>query len=703
MHFHALKKAIAANFAAMQKGQLFRVNVNKDELWNTYLDSFPAGTNEIFRERREYDCNCCKQFVRAVGNVVAVVNGKVTSIWEVTVKDEPNFQIVVDAMAKYVKAGVLLDTNGQPLVNSDGVATGETGDRPIANYFLHYENKAGTDRNFDNLLIDGKTKEWEHFFVNIDRKFVKANRDIATTLGENRAHRDVFDRGLREIKPDAIQTVQELINSNTILRGSQYKFMVDEFAKQSRKYHQLSADEQKTYAWEHALTLDGSVTKILNSSIGTLLDDLSNDVDLEVAVAKYEDKVNGGSYKRTTALVSKKMIENAKKALVDAGLISATYRRHATVRDLPVGSMLYVDRTTRNIIAGDAFDELLADTSSKVDAKKLNGVQEMSIEAFLRDVVPTSTSIELLLDNENANKMVSLITAEDPTSGQLFKWNNQFSWSYKGELADTIKERVKQAGGSVVGDLCCRLAWYNHDDLDLHMHEPDGGHIYYGSRGTKSRCGGMLDVDMNAGYGSTRTPVENIFYASKKTMKEGVYELKVNNFSCRDFNKDVGFDVEIDFMGTRYSFAYPRAVANRATITVAKFKYTHANGIEFLDGGLTSAQATKTVWGLTTQTFHKVNALMLSPNFWDDNAVGNKHYFFMLEGCANDDSARGFYNEFLKQDLDKHRKVLELIGSKTKVVDATDQLSGVGFSSTQRASATVRVKGSFTRTLKVVF
>jgi hypothetical protein len=95
--------------------------------------------------------------------------------------------------------------------------------------------------------------------------------------------------------------------------------------------------------------------------------------------------------------------------------------------------------------------------------------------------------------------------------------------------------------------------------------------------------------------------------------------------------------------------------------------------------------------------------MMLSPNYWDEKAVGNKHYFFLLDGCVNDGAARGFYNEFLTPELDKHRKVFELVGSKLQMAPADQQLSGLGFSSTQRSSLVCRVKGSFTRTIKIIF
>jgi len=184
-------------------------------------------------------------------------------------------------------------------------------------------------------------------------------------------------------------------------------------------------------------------------------------------------------------------------------------------------------------------------------------------------------------------------------------------------------------------------------------------------------------------------------------MAEGVYQVVVHNY-CKRESVDVGFEVEVDFMGEVYHFAYDKAVPNGARITVAEISYSKANGIH-ITTSLPYVQPTKNVWNVQTGAFQKVNVIMNSPNYWGGRGVGNKHYFFMLNDCLNDGTARGFFNEFLNEDLNKHRKVLEIVGSKMKTQESDKQLSGLGFSSTQRDSIICRVSGSFSRLLKVMF
>ena len=664
MDFNKFKTAVAKQFKAMTKHQLFRVDVSGDDLWDRYLAAFPEGTNPIYRERTEHDCNCCKQFIRAVGNVVAIVDGRTVSIWDCEV-GEIDYQIVAIGMAELVLS------------------------RPIANIFLHTERTAGTDKNFQDT-IDG-VKTWEHFFVNIPAANVCQPADLGTKLGDARTTYEMLKRALREIKTDAIDTVLELIDQNSIYRGSEHKFAVQEF----KKVRCMPLDDYGV--WTISRTLPTSVSRIRNTVIGTLLTDLSDGVPLDAAVRSFEAKVAPANYKRPTALVTKAMIEKAKKQIEDLGLVSALDRRYANIDDITINNVLFANRDAKRKMNTDVFDDLAAGVKEKPNLTK---VEEVTIEKFIADILPKATSVEMLFEGRHTGNLVSLVAPADPTAAQLFKWSNGFSWSYAGDVADSIKERVKAAGGNVTGDLCCRLSWSNFDDLDLHMVEPGGQHIYFRWK-RSDRTGGQLDVDMNARAFETRTPVENIFYPSKAKMTEGTYRLHVNNYRKRE-DKDVGFDVEMDFMGAVYHFAYDKAVKQGENVPVVTFNFSHEKGIE-ITSSLPSTQPNREVWGIPTNTYQKVNVAMLSPNHWDDQGVGNKHYFFMLDGCRNEGAARGFYNEFLKADLDQHRKVLEMVGAKMRTEGTDHQLSGLGFSSTQRANILCRVSGSFNRIIKITF
>ena len=672
MDFQKFKLPVAKQFEKMSKHPLFRADVDKDTLWATYLESFPEGTNPIFRERREYDCSCCRQFVRAVGDMVAIIDGAIVSIWDVLCQ-EPAYQAVANALSALVKS------------------------RPIGNAFLNVEPVAGTDKTFEQLTDNVRT--WNHFFVNIPAAFVCRGVEIGPRLSESRALHDVLYRSLTELTDDAVDTVLELISQNSLYRGEENKHAVSTFRVVKRDFNALAQGDRDAFVWSKIKELPVSVTKIRNTAIGTLLVDLSEGMELEDAVKRFEAVVAPTNYKRPTALVTPKMVEAAKQKLTELGLLSALQRRYARLVDLSVNDILFADRSARKAITGDVFDSLATKQSAP---KKFDRVEEVTIEAFIRDVLPRAESVEVYFENRHTGNLVSLIAPIDPTANALFKWSNPFSWSYSGDLADSIKERVKQAGGNVTGDLCCRLAWNNRDDLDLHMIEPTGQEIFYINRRQRSQCGGVLDVDANGADGLRDNPVENIFYASRQTMREGNYRLFVNQFCVRDAGKDFGFEAEIDYLGAVTRFSYPKALRDRENVLIATFKYTQAAGVEFIES-LPSSAVSREIWGLKSQEFQRVNVVTLSPNFWGERPVGNKHYLFMLDGCRNDGQARGFFNEFLKEDLTPHRKVIEMVGAKMRTDESAEQLSGLGFSSTQRNDLLVRVKGSFTRTIKVVF
>lgn len=669
--FIKIKNSVAKQFKRMSEHQLFRVDVSKDKLWETYLSSFPEGSNPIYKERTHHDCNCCKQFIRAVGDVVAIIDGKMESIWDGIV-DDPAYNTVSQAMSALVLS------------------------KPIINKFYHFEKQAGTDNT--KQMLDGSVIQWNHFFVNIPAKYVLPNADIASKLGEIRSSYDVMKRSLDEIDTESINTVLELISQNSLYRGEEHKFVVTEFKKLKTNYSKLKDADKPMFVWNAIDATQQSIVRIRNTVIGTLLTDIADGVDLEDAVKMFESKVAPTNYKRPSALITEGMIKKAKEKINELGLTSALARRYSVMTDIKVNNILFANRESKNIMSGDVFDELIEKKSKTV--KSMDTIEEISIEKFISDVLPNITSIEALFENKHSGNLVSLVSPEDPTAGNLFKWNNNFSWSYNGEVTDSIKERVKAAGGSIEGDLCCRLAWDYSDDLDFHMYEPDGNRIYFGNRRETSRCGGMLDVDANGADGVKEFPVENIFYKNKSKMKEGEYKLVVNNYYRR--SGGTGFQIEIEADGVTHSINYEKVVRQGENVNVAKIHYSKTNGFT-IKTDLPTTQTSKNMWNLPTQSFHNVNLMMLSPNHWDGENVGNKHYFFILDKCNNPESTRGFYNEFLKSELDVHRKVFEVVGSKMKTPESDEQLSGLGFSSTQKNSLVVKVKGSFTRSLKINF
>lgn len=669
--FNKLKVAVQKQFDKMSKGELFRTSISKDKLWDTYLGSFPEGTNPMFRERTEYDCQCCKQFIRACGDAVAIVDNKLVSIWDVKVD---NFlQEVADAMSKKVKATA------------------------VADVFLSPEQILGTDFNHQQLE-DGKVIQWEHFYYELQSKFVKRGELIGTTLSTKRSNKEVFKRSLEEISLDAAETVSDLISQNSIYKGEEHKSIVELFVGHKRAFNSIRGVKKKDlYCWTQSVALGGAA-KVRNTAIGTLLVDISDGVELDRAVASFETKVAPQNYKRPTALITKAMIAKAQKKVEELGITDSLSRRYAVTEDITINNVLFANRDAKAVM--NVFDELAKQVPTKL--KKLDKVEEVSIETFISSILPKADNLEVMFENKHTNNLVSLIAPQDETARPIFKWDNNFSWAYNGEVTDSMKERVKKAGGKVDGVLRFSIQWNdegdNQNDFDAHCIEPNKNLIYYGNKGRKHPSSGMLDVDIISP--GNKVAVENITWSNKAKIQKGIHKFIVHNYSHNGGKK--GFTAEIEYDGVVYSYAYNKELRQGQKVTVAEIDFDAIKGLRFIKS-LPSEQASKEAWGINTNQFQKVKMIMKSPNHWDDKGVGNKHYFFMLEDCKNEGAARGFFNEFLKEEMNEHRKVFEVLGSKMKVERTDNQLSGVGFSSTQKNSIICKVSGSFARTVKVNF
>lgn len=703
MNFTEFKAVFQRNFAEMVKNadSLFEVTVDKDEFWNLYLDSFPSGTNEVFRERREHDCSCCRHFIKAIGHVVVISGNKVRTMWDFTTGDE-TYQTVINALDAYLK------------------------ERAVKDFFVTKENYVGVDSNWER--IDGaKSIKWDHFYLNIPDKFVdRSGRSIGDIQGSLRDVRNVFNRSLTEITEDAVMTVLELIASNTLYRGSEWKAILTKFLQYKRAFDKLPDEEKSNFAWENAKAAGETIGKIRNHSIGTLLIDISNGEDLDIAVKKYEKIVAPANYKRPKAIFTKKMLEDAKKTIADLGYMESLGRRFATLNDINVNNILFSNRDAAKRITGgmDVLDEMLSQVSSSV--KKFSRVEEISIDKFVADVLPSAKTVEVYLENRHASNMVSLIAPKNPDAPTMFKWDNGFSWAYSGNITDSdITQRVQAAGGRTDGVLRFSHSW-NYDGMrnaslmDLHVfmpgsnqpecHDKSGREIHdnYGNGervGWNHRrhvaSGGIQDVDYIAAAPAGYIPVENTTFPSMDKLRDGIYTFKIHNWRHRTPTNG-GFKAELAFNGEVYQFVREKPLANKEWVTVAKLELK--NGVfkilEMMECDTTPID----IWNLKTNQFVPVSVVMFSPNYWDEQTgIGHKHYMFMLKDCVNPENPNGFYNEFLKNELVQHKRVFEALGGKMAVESVEDQLSGLGFSSTKRNDLVVKVKGQTERIMRIKF
>lgn len=652
--FKEVQTKMVERFKTLSKKELFLADIDKDEIWDVYLNSFPE---EL---RQGNNCNCCKSFLRQFGGIVAIDKGKVVTIWDFQVED-PEYQDAIKNLNDYVLS------------------------KEVVSVCLFKEAECGTKNNFD--LKRGV--KWNHFWLKLPAKFV--TRRVGEDRGAKNSSKDVLQNSLENISLDAVDTVLELIDQNSLYRGKDYEGILKAFRELKVKFDKFKGDKS-LFCWENASKTGDAANRIKNTAVGTLLQDITKGKDLDKAVRAFEKIVAPANYQRPKPIVSKRMIEDAKKKLEELGLTHCLNRRLLRLDELSVNNSVYVHRIQKS--AMDVFDEIAGDVT--VDPKTFSKVEEISLKDFLDKVLPKSKSVSLFLENRHLNKFAGLVGSSEESDQTLFSWGNNVSWAYSGDVADSIKERVKKAGGNVEGDIRVSLSWSNHDDLDIHVVEPNGNKIYYGNKRSRT-TNGFLDVDMNAGGRMSRTPVENIVW-DKIPNLNGVYKVQVNNYTKRESTQQ-GFEVEIEINGEVHNFCLDQNGSTGKTFDVTTFEVK--DGEVLIKGSRAGRYAVKEKWGLKTGQFHKVKAVALSPNYWGENPTGNKHTFFFLENCFPTEKIRPFYNEFLATNLKKHKKVFEVLGSKLKIDGTTEGLAGLGFSETIKDDFYVEVEGQTKRKLKV--
>lgn len=687
---------------------LFRSTVTGEELWEAWMKGF--GNDPIFRstESSVHNCNYCHSFFRQYGNIIGLSDDlKIISVWDIyddlseSSEYKESVKQVRDLLASSKIRDIFVETYSY--LSNPRTPFETNPKRDQRRYKLGVEknvkcySQEDVDRWPNSPIRVGDILTFEHLYLEIPRDYIEfGSESKETKMARVRQHKEVFERGITEIPLEIFELVQDLEAQGSLLNGESYMKSVQLAINCSKEFKTVPGDKRDSWLWKKTLELGPAVT-FRNTAIGTLMVDLAEGTkEISECCKAFNYKVDPANYMKASAPITKKQIQEAKEFVEKNGYTESLIRRCATIDDICASEILHTSQdaaSTKTVIS--VFDTLKSDAKTKHKSSEFKGVPEIGIEDFLKDVVPGSTGVEVYLSGKHKNNFVTLLTSADKDSKPLFKWSNNFSWTYTGNLTgkSQIAQRVKSLGGNIDAPFRYSIMWNENNeasgcDLDAHAMTPAGEHIYFSTwKNRKStQTKGMLDIDIIHPNGIA---VENIFWDDLRALVDGIYKFSIDNYNG---GSNRGAKAEIFFNGTTYNFVVPSRITGK--IDIAQVVIKDGNLIELKPSKylVDSDEKPENVYGLDTTEFHKVSLLCLSPNWWGDN-VGNKHYFFMLSGAKAPGDIRSLHNEYLVPELYSHRKVMEVLGSQLLVKSEENQLSGLGFNSTVRDEVIVRVSG----------
>lgn len=637
-----------------------RVESEHGSLSQHYVESWPPEANQVFRERREMDCNADRHYIRNIGNIcVYDANGVKQSLWNAE-----------------------NDLTGAPAVLYANMRKAFTTD--ITGVFALDISKVGSLPNVDNYDLNIM---WDHFYLEVPAEYVMEG-GVAAYKGSVETARAVLERNHTELSIEHARTILELIDATDetqLYRGEQYRSGLIGLIQF------LETELTEDFLWREAVKMRGKAN-FRNNPVGQLLVNLSEGMEDTVALKKYYDMVDPTKFNHSQTLLTPAMKKRAAEAIKELGYEESIHRRPAVATDINVNDVLFSAAVTND--AGDILDMLVPDTTTEVDGN----ATDIGIEDFIAQVLPKITSMEAYFDNDLKPNAMTLVAPKFPDAPVITQWDNGFSWAYAGGITDSgMKEKVKKAGGKTEGALRISLGWHNADDLDLHLRQVGRSVLYHGTRRWK---GGTLDVDMNAGSRMNSVdPVENIIFQSLDQLRGTTFEVSVRQYSCRTRNNP-GFYLEVETSEGVRTYKHEGVVSGHNH--VLSISVDNKGNISFTDVYQCDNAPTE-VQGVKTKSYQNVSLMMLSPNHWGDNTKGNKHYFFILDDMENKEPVRGIFNEFLCDELKPHRKTMQHLGHALRSQPSPDQLSGLGFSSTKRETLNVRVRGEINRSYNIKF
>lgn len=376
---------------------LFRVDP-KASMINTYLDAFNDMT------RQQYNCNCCKHFLRRYGTTVYIDR---TGVLHSIVWDQESavgrFKPIVAALKDIVERGTVIDiARALPTdsVRYNGIDMMTLG---IAE---------SCEGKFHHLRADICTKYIKMVSPTISMDSIK-DAFMSAERTFKRWSKDTIDKAFTLAKLD------KLAKEDAKERFNLFKQMYEDVTNtkhELHRYHKIC-----NYVIKYHDFLYGFIGTV----DGALLDDISEGYSIDTCISRYNDKMNPINYKRPTSAPTEMLVAEAEKLIADLGLRDSLDRRIARFDEIKRflwKSPEKVKEESAGIFANvKTKDSKPKAESSMIDLSRSNA--KITLSKFMREVAPRATKMSIELQAGYRYPFCTFVTEAHEGSKPILKYD----------------------------------------------------------------------------------------------------------------------------------------------------------------------------------------------------------------------------------------------------------------------------------------
>lgn len=365
-------------------------STNAQNLFATYLTGFPLET------RQTYNCHACRRFIEQYGNLVSIdEQGNARSVlWGDNAPFE--YRGAADRLKKLVEHS------------------------PVEGVFLDSAHAWGSADTFDAK----RNVTWAHFIVDSPQRYKHALKTPFQAMAEHTEEYGMVQRGLAEFPREAVLKAKTLLETEQLYRGEKTlgvaKWLLAlHDAVATTKNHQ----QRRNIIWRAVATAPAGFTHVKSTMIGTLLEDLAEDMPFETVKRRFAEKMHPLQYQRPSAPVSEGNIAQAEELMEKMGAAKALERRFARLEDLQ--TVWTPKHAPSSPSKTDSLFGHLRGTANQ-QSETIGSAVTMTWEKFARTVLPTAEQMDFSVPAHGA--FIALVTAVHNDAPNIMQWDNPVSW-----------------------------------------------------------------------------------------------------------------------------------------------------------------------------------------------------------------------------------------------------------------------------------